>query len=70
MGDDAWIDLDPEPLRIDASWGFGFVHSDGAEDHVNGFLSEEEAAQWIHNGGLEAWARNKKYAVRKQKQKK
>jgi hypothetical protein len=61
------IVLDTQPVRIDATWGFVFVHSNGAEDHVNGFPSEEFAAHWLSNGGLETWARNKNYAVRQQK---
>jgi hypothetical protein len=70
MSDDTKIKvivLDTQPIRIDATWGFKFVHSDGAEDHVNGFPSEEFAAQWLSDGGLETWAGSKKYAVSQQK---
>jgi hypothetical protein len=58
MGDVSLITLDAKPIWIDASWGFEFLYPDGRQNHVNGFLSEEEALCWIGNGGCEDWARN------------
>ena len=59
MGDLSWITFDAKPVRIDASWGFEFVYPDGRRDHVNGFLSAEEALRWIDNGGCADWARDR-----------
>jgi hypothetical protein len=65
VGDDGLIRLDPKPIRIDATWGFQFIRADGTEDQVNGFSTEEEALQWIHNGGCETWSRKMDYVCDK-----
>jgi hypothetical protein len=51
--------FDPNPVEYYGTWALGFFYLDGQKDYVSGFMSKDEAQQWLSSFDCETWLRQR-----------